>query len=194
MGSLRLLIADDQLEVRRVLVEMSESLGHEVVAQACDGREAVELAESTRPDLLLLDIGMPVMDGIQAARAISERQVLPIVIITAHTDENLMEQAADAGVFSYLLKPVTRERLAAAISTARARFSDVCLLKDEVGDLREALDARKLIERAKGILMRDMGVGEQEAYRLMKRSSSHHNQKLAEIARRVVALDRAPRR
>jgi response regulator NasT len=103
-----------------------------------------------------------------------------------------MEQAAEVGVFSYLLKPVTLQRLAAAISTARARFFDLQMLRSEVGDLQSALEARKLVERAKGILMRDLRVGEQEAYRWLKRTSSHHNQKLAEVARRIVALEQRP--
>ena len=189
----KILVVDDEVNQGMLYEQELEDIGYEVDV-ANSGPAALEMVSKGGYNLVVLDIGMPVMDGIEAARAISEKQVLPIIIITAHTDEKLMKQAADAGVFGYLLKPATRERPAAAISTARARFSDVCLLKGEVGDLREALDARKLIERAKGILMRDMGVGEQEAYRLMKRSSSHCTQKLAEIARRLVALDRPPRR
>jgi response regulator NasT len=168
---------------------MSESLGHEVVAQARDGREAVEMAEIAAPDLLLLDIAMPEMDGLDAARAILERDQIPVVIVTGHTDQQLIRRAADCGVFSYLVKPVTRERLSAAISTARARFSDMQGLRHEVGDLKHALEARKLIERAKGVLMRDLGVGEQEAYRWLKRSSSQSNRRISEIARDIVALD-----
>jgi response regulator NasT len=132
------------------------------------------------------------MNGIEAAKAISAERLVPIIIVTAHAEQQLMEEAAEVGVFSYLLKPITSQRLAAAISTARARFADLQLLRTEVGDLKGALEARKLIERAKGILMRDMKVGEQEAYRWLKRTSSHHNQKLAEIARRIVALEKQP--
>ncbi|UCC69247.1 MAG: response regulator [Armatimonadota bacterium] len=194
MASLQLLVAEDDEAVRRALVHMLESLGHEVVAQACDGREAVRLARLRSPDLLLLDIRMPHMDGLEAAKAITEDQLLPIVIITAHTDQGLIQQASEVGAFSYLVKPVTQERLAAAIATAQARFSDLQVLRDEVGDLQHALESRKLVERAKGIIMRDMGVGEQDAYRWLRLTSSRSNQKLADVARRIVALDSPPRR
>jgi len=186
---LRILVADDEESVRRALATMCELLGHQVVAQARDGEEAVSLARQTTPDLILLDIRMPHMDGLEAARTISQHVFAPILIVTGHTDDDFIQEAAEAGVFSYLVKPMTSERLSAAISTARARFSDLFHLKEELGDIKQALEARKLIERAKGILMRDMRIGEQEAYRWLKRASSHHNQKLAEIARRVVALD-----
>jgi len=192
--SLRLLVAEDEDVARATLVGLIESLGHQVAAGAQDGREAVRLARTTGPDLALLDIRMPHMDGLEAARAISEERMIPIIIVTGHTDEELMEEAAEIGVFSYLLKPVTRERLAAAISTARARFADLELLRGEVGDLTRALEARKVVERAKGIVMRDMGVGEQEAYRWLKRTSSHSNKPLAEVARRIVALEKRPAR
>jgi response regulator NasT len=172
---------------------MSESLGHEVVAEAADGREAIAMAGVTSPDLVLLDIRMPHLNGLEAAKAILDRASIPIVIVTGHTQQSLIDDAARAGVFSYLVKPITRERLAAAIATAQARFDDMQLLRGEVGDLKHSLDARKLVERAKGIIMRDMSVGEQEAYRWLKRTSSHSNQKIAEVARKIVALDVQPR-
>ena len=192
MGSLRILIADDEEAVRAALVQLSQALSHQVVGQARDGHEAIALARTTDPDIVLLDIRMPHTDGLEAARAITREKLVAIIIVTAHADHSLMEEAAEAGVFSYLIKPITLQRLAAAISTARARFADLQLLRAEVGDLKSALEARKVIERAKGILMRDLRVGEQEAYRWLKRSSSHHNQKLAEVARRIVALERHP--
>jgi len=191
---LRVLIADDEEPVRSAIAAMSESLGHEVVALAQDGSEAVELAELTNPDLLLLDIEMPKLNGLGAARALLEKTLLPIVIVTGHTDQSLIEDAAQVGVFSYLVKPITKERLSAAIATALARFNDLASLRGEVGDLRESLDARKLVERAKGIIMRDMKVGEQEAYRWLKRTSSSTNQKIVTVARRIVALDAQPHR
>ncbi len=189
METLRIVVADDEEAVRATLVELASALNHQVVGEARDGQEAVALARTTSPDLILLDIRMPHLDGLQAAHAISEERPVPIIIVTAHADQDLIEEAAEAGVFSYLLKPITQQRLAAAISTARARFADLQLLRSEVGDLKGALEARKLVERAKGILMRDLRVGEQEAYRWLKRTSSHHNQKLADIARRIVALE-----
>jgi len=189
VARLRILVADDEEAVRTALVHMVESLGHEVVGQARDGREAVRLAGETSPELVLLDIRMPHLDGLEAARAIIQQELIPIVIVTAYTDQSLISRAAEVGVFSYLVKPMTRERLAAAISTAQARFADLQLLRQEVGSLQRALEARKLIERAKGILMRDMRVGEQEAYRWLKRSSSLSNRTMADVARRVVALE-----
>ncbi len=189
MGTMRILVADDEDAVRNAIVQMSESLGHRVVAQASDGREAVAMVEQAKPDLVLLDIRMPELSGLEAARSILETRPVPIVIVTGHTDQALIDDAAELGVFSYLVKPLTRERLAGAIATALARFKDVESLRGEVGDLKDSLDARKLVERAKGIIMRDMDVGEQEAYRWLQRTSSRSNQKLAAVARRIVALE-----
>ncbi len=189
MGTMRLLVADDEDAVRNAIVRMSESLGHQVVAQASDGREAVAMVEEAKPDLVLLDIRMPELSGLEAARSILDIRPVPIVIVTGHTDQSLIDDAAELGVFSYLVKPLTRERLAAAIATALARFKDAESLRGEVGDLKDSLDARKLVERAKGIIMRDMDVSEQEAYRWLQRTSSRSNQKLAEVARRIVALE-----
>jgi response regulator NasT len=189
---LRLLIADDEEVVRKTLVEMCESLGHQVAAEARNGQEAVEMAGLTNPDLVLLDIRMPVLGGLEAAKAILERDAVPIVIVTGHTDQELINDAAEAGVFSYCVKPITAERLMAAIATAQARFTDLQKVKGEVGDLKRSLDDRKLVERAKGIIMRDMKVGEQEAYRWMKRTSSQSNRKIADVAKSIVALDTRP--
>lgn len=190
----RLLVAEDEDAVRKTIVRMAETLGHQVVAEARNGREAVEMAGLTGPDLVLLDIQMPELNGLDAAREILEKDRVPIVIVTGHTEQSLINDAAAAGVYSYLVKPITCERLAAAVATAQARFNDVKALHGEVGDLKANLDARKLVERAKGIIMRDMKVGEQEAYRWLKRTSSQSNQKVAEIARRIVALDAKPQR
>lgn len=192
MERLRLLIADDEEVARRAIAELCASLGHEVVAEARSGRETIELAQVTNPDLLLLDINMPGLTGLEAASDILERGAVPIVIITGHTDESLITDAARIGVFSYLVKPITRERLSAAILTAQARFNDMAELRDEVGGLKRSLEDRKLVERAKGIIMRDMKVGEQEAYRWLKRTSSQSNQRIAEVARRLVALEAQP--
>ena len=186
---MRILVADDQDEVRATLVRMSQDMGHEVVGEARDGEETVALARETAPDLLLLDIRMPKMDGMEVARALIGERPVAIVIVTAYADDALIEEAAEVGVFSYVIKPVTRNRLAAAVSTARARFADLQVLREEVGGLKDALEARKLVERAKGIIMRDLEVGEQEAYRWLKKTSSHSNHKLADVARRIVALE-----
>ncbi len=189
MRGLRVLVADDDPAVRATLTELCAHIGYDVVAEACDGPEALSRAAEHHPDLLLLDIQMPGLSGLEVARAALRERDVPVLIITAHADESLMSEAARSGAFSYLLKPVSRERLAAAVSTAMARFEDLQSLKEEVGDLKQSLEERKLIERAKGILMRDMGVKEQEAYSWLKRTSSHHNTRIAEVARRVVSLE-----
>lgn len=189
MKGLRVLVADDEDVVRATLVELCKSLGLEVVAEARDGKEALDLVGVVAPELVLLDIQMPSMTGLEVAKAVAEQGDVPVLIVTAFADEYLMREAARSGAFSYILKPVSRERLAAAASTALARFADLQMLKSEVGDLKQSLEERKLVERAKGILMRDMGVKEQEAYAWLKRASSHHNMKLGEVARRVVSLE-----
>jgi AmiR/NasT family two-component response regulator len=189
MKRLRVLIADDESAVREMLAEMCRALGHVVVGEARDGREALQLADDVLPDLVLLDIKMPEMDGIEASRMISQKWNVPVLIVTAYADDQLMRQAAESGAFNYIIKPLTKERLAAAISMALARFTDLQGLKEEVGDLKQSLEDRRLIERAKGILMRDMRVGEQEAFAWLKRTSSHHNTRLGEVARRVVSLE-----
>lgn len=189
MKGLRVLVADDDEAVRATLVELCKSLGHDVVAEARDGADALALARTASPELVLLDIQMPTMTGIEVAKAVAEQQEVPVLIVTAYADEGLMREAAQSGAFSYILKPVSRERLAAATSTALARFADLQMLKGEVGDLKQSLEERKLIERAKGILMRDMRVKEQEAYSWLKRASSHHNLRIGEVARRVVSLE-----
>jgi AmiR/NasT family two-component response regulator len=189
VNGLRVLVADDDDAVRATLVELCKSLGHEVVAEARDGREALDLIESTAPELVLLDIQMPQISGLEAAKLVAEKREVPVLIVTAFADESLMREAARSGAFSYIVKPVSRERLAAAVSTAVARFEDLQKLRGEVGDLKQSLEERKLIERAKGILMRDMGVKEQEAYSWLKRASSHHNLRIGEVARRVVTLE-----
>jgi response regulator NasT len=192
MKRMRVLIADDEEAVRSVIAAMCQSLGHIVVGVARDGTEALALLEETRPDLALLDIKMPEPNGIEVARVISQRQNIPVLIVTAFADDNLMRQAAESGVFSYLLKPLTRDRLAEAISTVSASFTKIQKMQEEIDDLKQSLEERKLIERAKGILMRDMKVGEQEAFSWLKRTSSHSNTKLVDVARRLIALETNP--
>lgn len=189
MKGLRVLVAEDDDAVRMTLVEQCKTLGYDVVAEARDGAEAVTLTGTCAPDMLLLDIQMPEKTGLEVAREVIQNRDIPVLIITAHADQGLIEEAARCGAFSYMIKPVSRERLAAAASTALARYTDMQNLKEEVGDLKQSLEDRKLIEHAKGILIRDMGVKEQEAYFWLKRTSSHHNTKIAEVARRVVALE-----
>ncbi|GBD29254.1 putative transcriptional regulatory protein pdtaR [bacterium HR32] len=183
---LRILIADDEAIRVMTLRTQLRALGFEVVAEATNGREAVELAEQYEPDLAILDIKMPELDGISAARAIVARRPIPVVLLTAYSEPELVERATEAGVFAYLIKPVSEEDLLPTILLARARFEEFRLLRQEVSDLREALEARKVIERAKGILMKRLGISEAEAFRRMQVQSQKENKKLVEIARAIV--------
>lgn len=183
---LRILIADDEAIRVMTLRTQLRALGFDVVAEATNGREAVELAERHQPDLAILDIKMPELDGIAAAREITARGPIPVILLTAYSEPELVERATEAGVFAYLVKPVSEEDLLPTILLARARFEEFRLLQKEVADLREALEARKVIERAKGILMKRLGISEAEAFRRMQVQSQKENKKLVEIARAIV--------
>ncbi len=189
MEPLRILIADDDslhvMSLRRQL----EELGHRVVAEAYTGREAVLLAAAQQPDLALLDIMMPDMDGIEAARRITAQRPIPILLISAHSEQTLAERADQAGVFAYLVKPVTARDLRPALFLARSRFHEFQLLRREVDDLRQALETRKLVERAKGILMRRLGLGEEEAFRRLQKRSQDENRKMREVAQAIITAD-----
>lgn len=183
---LRILIADDEAIRVMTLRTQLRALGFEVVAEATNGREAVELAARCEPDLAILDIKMPELDGIAAARQITAQRPIPVILLTAYSEPELVERATEAGVFAYLVKPVSEEDLLPTILLARARFEEFRLLQREVADLREALEARKIIERAKGILMKRLGISEAEAFRRMQVQSQKENKKLVEIARAIV--------
>ncbi len=183
---LRILIADDEAIRVMTLRTQLRALGFEVVAEATNGRQAVELAERHHPDLAILDIKMPELDGIAAAREITARRPIPVILLTAYSEPELVERATEAGVFAYLVKPVSEEDLLPTILLARARFEEFRVLQKEVADLREALEARKVIERAKGILMKRLGISEAEAFRRMQVQSQKENKKLVEIARAIV--------
>lgn len=183
---LRILIADDEAIRVMTLRTQLRALGFEVVAEATNGQEAVDLADRHQPDLAILDIKMPGLDGIAAAREITARRPVPVILLTAYSEPELVERATEAGVFAYLVKPVSEEDLLPTILLARARFEEFRLLRREVEDLREALEARKIIERAKGILMKRLGISEVEAFRRMQVQSQKENKKLVEIARAIV--------
>jgi two-component system, response regulator PdtaR len=182
----RILIADDEAIRLIALRTQLATLGMEVVGEATTGREAVALARETAPDLVILDIKMPEMDGIEAARQITAAGSVPIILLTAYSDQALIERAAAAGVFAYLVKPVAEEDLLPAILTARTRFAEFQELRKEVATLSEALEARKVIERAKGILMDRLRISEAEAFRRMQIQSQRENKRLVEIARAII--------
>ncbi len=164
--------------------------GHVVVGIAGTGRRAVEMTRTLEPELVLLDIAMPGLDGISAAREILAARPVPIVMVTGHTDPTLVEQAAAAGVFTYLLKPVSQRDLHPAIQVARARFAELQTLRQQVQDLTEALEVRKVVEQAKGILMKRLQVSEAEAFRRLQRRASAQQRSLREVAEAVREADR----
>lgn len=187
---MKVLIAEDESLVARQLEQTVRGLGHQVVGTAGTGRRAVELARTLEPDLVLLDIGLPDMDGIAAAQEILGIRAVPIIIVTGRPDPDLVERAAFAGVFTYLLKPVTRRDLDAAIRTAWARFAELQALHRQVRDLTEALEIRKVVEQAKGILMDRLQVSEAEAFRRLQRYASVQRRPMGEVAKAVQEADR----
>lgn len=183
---MRVLIADDDPIIRLDLKQMLENLGYQVVAEAEDGLQAVEQAKAKQPDVCLLDVKMPALDGIDAATQIAEEGIAPAVLLTAYSDQELIERAKEAGVFGYLVKPFKPSDLAPAIEVARGRFEATQVLNKEVSDLTERLEARKSIEKAKGILMADHGLPEGEAYRRIQTQSMNARKSMKEIADAII--------
>jgi len=166
------------------------ALGHLVVGTAGTGRRAVEMARTLTPDLVLLDIAMPGLDGISAAREMLAARAVPIVMVAGHADSGLVERAAAAGVFTYLLKPVNQRDLGAAMQIARARFAELEALRQQVRDLTEALEVRKVVEQAKGILMKRLHLSEDEAFRRLQRRAASQRRSIREVAEAVLEADR----
>ena len=185
--SLRILIAEDETIIRLDLRELLESAGFDVVAEARDGEEAVELARTQAPELALLDVKMPKLDGIDAARRILEERPIPIVMVTAYGEQELVERAVEAGVFGYLVKPFRESDLLPAIETARARHDELAALREEAESLADALAARKAIERAKGILMQREGLSEEEAFARLRKASQISGRPLKVVAEALIA-------
>jgi response regulator NasT len=184
---MRILVAEDETIIRLDLREMLERAGHDVCAEAKDGEEAVSLARSEQPDLAIMDVRMPKLDGIDAARRILDERPIPIVMLTAYGQEELVSRAVEAGVFGYLVKPFREQDLVPAIQTARARHEELATLREEAESLAEALAARKVIERAKGLLMDKEGLTEQEAFTRLRKASQTSGRPLKVIAEAVVA-------
>src|SRR3954462_13985564 len=164
MAQMRVLIADDDPIIRLDLKQILENLEYEVVAEAGDGQQAVEQARETQPDICILDVKMPVMDGIEAVQLISGEGIAPSILLTAYSDRELVDRAKDAGVFAYLVKPFKPSDLPPAIEIARSRFEQHLQLNKEVGSLQDKLETRKLVDRAKGILMDQHALSESDAY------------------------------
>src|SRR6184192_4969608 len=184
---MRILVAEDETIIRLDLCELLRRAGFEVVAEARDGEEAVALARSERPDLAIMDVKMPRLDGIEAARRILDENPIPIVMLTAYGQEELVSRAVEAGVFGYLVKPFREQDLLPAIHAARARHEELAALREEADSLAEALAARKAIERAKGLLMEKEGLGEQEAFARLRKASQVSGRPLKVVADALIA-------
>jgi response regulator NasT len=183
----RILIAEDETIIRLDLRSLLEKAGLEICAEARDGLEAVELARSEAPDLAIMDVKMPRLDGIEAARRILDERPIPIVMLTAYGQDELVSRAVEAGVFGYLVKPFRESDLLPAIATARARHEELATLREEAESLAEALAARKVIERAKGLLMEKEGLTEEQAFDRLRRASQISGRPLRVVADAVVA-------
>jgi response regulator NasT len=180
------LIAEDEALIRLDLAEMLAEEGYVVVGEAGDGETAVRLAEQTQPDLVILDIKMPIMDGIAAAERIAGNRIAPVVILTAFSQRDLVERARAAGAMAYLVKPFQKSDLVPAIEIAVSRFAEIAALEAEVASLGERLATRKAVERAKGILMRDYGMSESDAFRWIQRNAMDHRMTMRAVAERIV--------
>jgi response regulator NasT len=183
----RILIAEDETIIRLDLRELLERAGFEVCAEARDGEEAIELAREQEPDLALLDVKMPRLDGIEAARRILDERPIPIVMVTAYGEEELVSRAVEAGVFGYLVKPFRETDLLPAIATAKARHEELAAARAEADTLAEALAARKSIERAKGLLMEREGLTEPEAFARLRKASQISGRPLRVVADALIA-------
>ena len=185
--SLRILIAEDETIIRLDLRDLLERAGFEVCAEARDGHEAVELAREHEPDVAIMDVKMPHLDGIEAARRILDEKPIPIVMLTAYGQDELVSRAVEAGVFGYLVKPFREQDLLPAIRTARARHEELMAVREEAESLAEALAARKAIERAKGLLMTKEGLSEQDAFARLRKASQISGRPLKVVAEALIA-------
>jgi two-component system, response regulator PdtaR len=186
---MRVLIAEDEALIRLDLREMLEEEGFDVVGEAADGEQAVALAQQLNPDLVICDVKMPKMDGIAAAAQITEARIAPVVMLTAFSQRDLIERARDAGAMAYLVKPFQKRDLLPAIEMATSRFAEIRALESEVTGLRERLEARKLIERAKGALMTKHALSEPEAFRWIQRAAMDNRTSMRAVAELVLSGD-----
>ena len=182
----RVVIAEDEALIRLDLAEMLAEEGYDVVGQAGDGEAAVALAEEHRPDLVVLDVKMPRLDGITAAQRIAEQRIAPVVILTAFSQRELVERARDAGAMAYLVKPFNKDDLVPAIEMAVSRFSELQMLEAEVADLTERLETRKAVDRAKGVLQRQLELSEPEAFRWIQKTAMDLRLSMRQVAEGVI--------
>jgi AmiR/NasT family two-component response regulator len=179
-------VAEDEALIRLDLAEMLADAGYEVVGQASDGQQAVDLATELKPDVVIMDVKMPVLDGLGAAEQIGEQRICPVIMLTAFSQTELVERARDAGVMTYLVKPFTSSQLLPAIEIALSRWSELSALEAEVADLGERLATRKAVERAKGVLMKKLKISEADAFRWIQKTAMDRRMGMREVAEAVV--------
>jgi response regulator NasT len=187
--ALRIAVADDEPRMRDYFQRMLPRLGHQVVAVARNGKELVEQCRTVHPELVITDVNMPELDGIDAATEIYREQPLPIILVSAYHDAQLIKRAEADHILAYLVKPIKQADLEPAIAIAMRRFEQFQALRQDAADLRQALEDRKIIERAKGIFMKKTGLDEQEAFRRLQKLASERNRKLVEIAHTILATE-----
>ncbi|PDW01535.1 ANTAR domain-containing response regulator [Candidatus Viridilinea mediisalina] len=189
MAAIRILIAEDNDLVSLTLEEQLKGLGYDVVGIARSGTEAINLALRLRPDLIMMDIRMPEMEGTEAAAHIREQAPTPIIMLTAYADKETIKRAEAAGALAYLVKPVNENELPPAINIALARFREIETLRDQVVELEESLEARKVVERAKGILMQRLGLSERDAYERLRQRARDKRTKMKDIAQAIIEAE-----
>ena len=186
MERTRVIIADDESVIRADLREMLTNLNYLVIGEVGDGQSAVNLAREIKPDVIIMDIKMPDMDGIEAAEILTRERIAPVLLLTAYSQRDLVDRAKEAGVVGYLVKPFREQEIVPAIEIARARFQEFSELQKQIGDLKETLETRKLVDRAKGILMDSQGLTEHEAFRKIQKMSMNTRKPMKEIAEAIV--------
>jgi response regulator NasT len=182
----RVIVAEDESLIRIDIVETLRDHGFDVIAEAADGEKAVALAEELRPDLVVMDVKMPLMDGISAAEILTKKKIAPVVLLTAFSQRELVERASEAGALAYVVKPFTPSDLIPAIDIALGRYAQIQALEDEVADMSERLETRKILDRAKGILNNTMGLTEPEAFRWIQKASMDRRLTMKEVALTVI--------
>ncbi|MFC9788926.1 ANTAR domain-containing response regulator [Rhodococcus sp. NPDC127528] len=182
----RVVVAEDETLIRMDLVEMLREEGYDVVGEAGDGQRAVELAEELRPDLVIMDVKMPRRDGIDAASEIAAKRIAPVVILTAFSQRELVERARDAGAMAYLVKPFSKSDLVPAVELAASRFAEIAALESEVATLTDRIETRKIIERAKGVLMTSQSLSEPEAFKWIQRAAMDRRTSMKVVAEVVI--------
>lgn len=183
----RILVAEDEAIIRLDLAEMLTDAGYDVVGQASNGEQAVALATSLRPDVVIMDVKMPVLDGISAAEQIGKARICPVVMLTAFSQTELVERARDAGVMAYIVKPFTASDITPALDIALSRWSEIAALEAEVADLGDRLETRKAVDRAKGVLMAKLKINESEAFRFIQKSAMDRRMGMKEVADAIIA-------